>query len=132
MKGFTLSYSLDISWNIIQSSFLLALASLMIALMILNGSRVEPSGKPTWLPPWSILCLTIMDESLLFISLTNALRVVSRRVIGLVRFNSHSQSAGFGIGYTVACFQAVGISLWIQHKLTNCQSAELMCEAIWR
>ena len=73
-----------------------------------------------------------MDESLLFISLTNALRVVSRRVIGLVRFKSHSRSAGFGIGYTVACFQAVGISLWIQHKLTNCQSAELICEPIWR
>src|ERR1044071_6246072 len=97
-------------WKRIHNSFFVALASSRMALTIRNGSRVDPPGRPAWLPPRRIECCTITFERRELIRRTNAFLMVSSKVIGLVLLRLLSQSIGFGMGYIVASRQPLGMS----------------------
>src|ERR1043165_10207846 len=94
------------SWKRIHNSFFVALASSRMALTIRNGSRVDPPGRPAWLPPRRIECCTITLERRELIKRTNAFLIISSKVIGLVLLRLLSQSIGFGMGYIVGSRQA--------------------------
>ena len=74
----------------------------MIPLMICNGIKVKPPGKPAWFPPLRMLRFAMILESLLLIILTISLRAVSSNVMGFVLLRLQFHSVGFDIGYIVA------------------------------
>ena len=93
--------------------------------MILIGSNVNPPGTPAKFLPFNIAFLIIVLEILFVIIFTKIFRKISSSTIGRVLIILHSQSVGFGIGNSKACFQSPGTIPVSRHQLYKISKCSL-------